>query len=100
MDNKNSNHAFENGIIDILKNMTSDWERAFENPITCETLLISELGFKSIQVIELFIAIESFFNISNIPYESFFMRDSGPLEDFSVSELAEFLFENVTSLKH
>lgn len=85
-------NAILDNIISLLKDMTSDWEMGFLNPIGQETLFVADLGFKSIQFVELAIAIESRFKSQNLPFQELFTPDKGEFNDLRVSELVDFLY--------
>lgn len=81
------------GILDHLRQMlsevASDWDRSEE--ITDETLLFSQLGFQSLDVVVLGTALQDFYQ-REMPFAELF-ADIGQRErrDLSVGELAEFV---------
>ena len=85
-------------LINLLKDMTSDWEMAFSNPIGAETLLMADLGLKSIQMVQLVVAIEGHFKRKDLPFQELFMPNHGELNDLRVSELVDFLHTHLSHL--
>lgn len=78
-------------IVKILQDMTSDWEMGFSGKIGSETRLIGDLGFESIDIVQLAVAIEEHFNRRDLPFQDLFMTDGRYVEDLKVSDLVDFL---------
>ncbi len=49
--------AIRDGVVRILEDMTSDWETEFAGPIGPDTRLGAELGFCSIDIVQLALAL-------------------------------------------
>lgn len=78
-------------IVNILQDMTRDWEIAFSNPINEETYLMRDLTVESIDVVMLIVAIEEQFDRKGLPFEELLMVDGRYVEDIRVGEIADFL---------
>ncbi len=83
--------AYEADIIEILKDLTSDWEDAFSDDITRDTRLIDDLGFESIDVVHLITAIEQKYDRRDLPFEELLMVEGRYKDELTVAEIAEFL---------
>jgi acyl carrier protein len=86
-------------LIDILKFMTSDWDMDFGGEIGPQTRLVEDLYFESLDVVQLVVAIEQRFNRRDLSFEKLLMVDGHYVEDLTVSEIANFLFEQLNGLK-
>lgn len=78
-------------LVEIIQDMMSDWDSDFEGSMDLETKLIADLGFESIDVVQLIVAIETHFDRRDLPFEELLMRDGRYVEDLSVGETARFL---------
>ena len=82
-------------LIEILNYMTSDWDMDFSGEIGPETRLVEDLYFESLDVVQLVVAIEGHFNRRNLPFEQLLMVDGQYVEDLTVQEIADFLYEHL-----
>jgi acyl carrier protein len=62
-------------VIGILQDITSDWDLEFEGGIGPETLLITNLEFESIDVVQFVVALEERFGRRDLPFEKLLMVD-------------------------
>ena len=89
--------AIRDGVVRILEDMTSDWETEFAGPIGPDTRLVAELGFCSIDIVQLAIALEEFFECKGLPFQQVVTTPDGKyVDDITVSELLRFLCRNMT----
>jgi acyl carrier protein len=79
----------------ILTDMTSDWDIDFEGGITPETLIIADLQFESIDVVQFIVQLESKFQRKDLPFEKLLMVDERYRDDFKVQEMVDFLYNNL-----
>jgi acyl carrier protein len=79
-------------LVKILQEMTSDWDMGFAGPIGPETRLEADLSFKSIQVVQLIIAIEEHFQRQELPFQKLLMPDDRTVSDLRVIDVADFLY--------
>ena len=76
----------------VLADMTRDW--SFTADIEPATLLIAELGFTSMDVIDLFATLDLKFQ-RKLPYEQFVTTESGGYKlEMSVTEISRFIHES------
>jgi acyl carrier protein len=78
-------------VVQILQDMTKDWDLEFSGPIGSETKLIGDLAFESIDVVQLVVAIEEHFKRRDFPFEQLLMEDGRYKSEIRISELVEFL---------
>jgi acyl carrier protein len=85
-------------LIDILENMTSDWDMEFSGPMGPQTKLIADLGFESIDVVQFIVAIEERFQRRGLPFEELLMSDGRYVDEIRVGDTAEFLCTHLNNL--
>lgn len=85
------------GVIDILKDMTSDWDLDFSGEIGPETQLMSDLAFESIDVVQFVVALQEKFGRRDLPFEKLLMVDGRYVDDLSVAEVSDFLSRQLNS---
>ena len=85
--------AILNDILEILEDLTSDWEMEFLDKIGPETRLVSDLTFESIDIVQLSVSVEEHFDHRRLPFQKLIMKPDGQyVEDVQVSELVDFLY--------
>ena len=88
-----SRDSFIDKVIEILKDMTSDWDLDFGGGISPTTLLVSDLEFESIDVVQFVVQVEEVFQRKDLPFEKLLMIEGRYKDDLNVGEVAEFLHE-------
>jgi acyl carrier protein len=78
-------------LIQILMEMTSDWDLELQGTIDRDTSLIGDLAFESIDIVELVVAIEESFHKRSIPFEKLLMVDGRYVDDLTVGQVADFV---------
>lgn len=86
----NSSAVFRD-VSAILKDMMSDWEGAFASEIQPQTLLIADLGFESIDVVEFIVALEEHYGRRDFPVAQLVMPEGRYVDDLSVGDVVQFL---------
>ena len=82
-------------VTGILKDMMSDWEGAFDSEIEPQTLLIADLGFESIDVVEFLVALEEHFGRRDLPVAQLVMPDGRYVDDLTVDQVVQFLSKHL-----
>lgn len=80
------------GMIEILRDMTSDWDLDFSGDIGAGTKLVDDLGFESIDIVQLVVAIQERFRRRTMPFEELLMRDGMYVQDITVGDTVGFLY--------
>ncbi|MBX7165581.1 MAG: acyl carrier protein [Pirellulales bacterium] len=75
----------------LLADMTSDWDTSFEGEITPQTRLITDLGFESIDVVQLVTAIEEHYGRRDFRFEELLMEGGTYVNEVSVGRIVAFL---------
>lgn len=78
-------------VIEILRDMTSDWDLDFEDDISETTLIVADLEFESIDVVQFVVQLEEVFKRKDLPFEKLLMVDGRYRDDMRVEEIADFL---------
>lgn len=81
-------------IVAIIEDFLEDFDTDFEDEITADTLLLSDLGFESIDIIQLVVAIEDDLGQRDVPFEQLLMKNGAYVDDLSVGALVDFVSEN------
>lgn len=92
---KDKKAYIQKDVIGILEDMTSDWELEYSGGVKPDTRLIGDLSFESIEIVQLMVAIEQRFNLKNLASEKLLMRDGRYVPDLTVSEIVDFLREQI-----
>ncbi len=86
--------SMQQQLIALLNDMIQEWDIELLDPISAETLLIEDLGFESVDLMQLIVAIEQTFGVRGLPYEQVLMQDGGYVTEITVRQLADFLYQS------
>ncbi len=78
-------------LSELLQDFTQDWDNEFEGEMTRETRLLADLGFESIDIIQLVVAIEEMVGKRKLPFNQLLMKDGRYVDDLSIGQIADFL---------
>ncbi|MDB5969783.1 MAG: acyl carrier protein [Hydrocarboniphaga sp.] len=78
-------------LSELLKDFTQDWDNEFEGEMTRETKLLGDLGFESIDIIQLVVAIEQMVHKSKLPFNELLMKEGRYVDDLSIGQIADFV---------
>lgn len=78
-------------VVETLKKMTGDWDTDFSGPVDSDTKLIADLGFESIDVVQLVVAFEEEFKRRDLGFEQLLMKDGRYVDELRVGEIVGFL---------
>lgn len=85
-------------VIDIIENMTADWEIELGTEIGPQTYLVAELEFKSIKLAQLSSLIEEHFKNKDLPFQELIIKPDGRVvDDLQVADIVDFLDKYLTS---
>jgi len=90
-----SKDAVLSAMVDIVKNMTADWDTGFDGAIGAKTRLIGDLSFESIDVVHLVVAIEQRFGRRDLPFEDLLMKDGRYVDELTVGSTVDFLYRHL-----
>lgn len=78
----------------LLNDMIQEWDIELLDPIGAETRLIADLGFESVDLMQLIVAIEQAFGVRGLPYEQVLMQNGGYVTEITTRQLADFLYRS------
>jgi acyl carrier protein len=81
--------------IEMLQELTSDWDTDLEGQIGPSTSIVNDLGFESLDVVYLVTAIEQRYGRRDLPFEQLLMVDGRYVDDLTVTQIAAFLQKNI-----
>jgi acyl carrier protein len=78
-------------LIALLEDFTQDWDHDFAGTMTRETKLFADLGFESIDIIQLAVAIQEEVLKARVSFDKLLMKDGRYVDDLSIGQIADFL---------
>ena len=81
-------------VVKTLNDLTQDWDILDQSDEVCigpETKLMEQLGFESIDVVQLVVALEKEFDKKGMPFEQLFMSNGVYVDDITVSDITLFI---------
>jgi acyl carrier protein len=84
-------------LIQILQDITSDWDMEFNCSMGKDTKLIGDLAFESIDVVQFIVAIEEHYKRRGLPYEEFLMVDGRYVDEIKIGDVATFLDQHLNA---
>lgn len=88
--------AIRGRVVQILEDITRDWDFDYEGPINGTTRLIGDLGCESIDFVMLIVSIEGTFERKNFPFEDLLMKDGRFVGDVTVDQIVAMLQRELT----
>lgn len=89
--------SIEKGVVEILEEMTREWDTEFSGKIGPETRLMQDLTMESIDIVMLIVAIEEKFGKKGLPFDTLLMEEGRYVEELKVSQIADFLKANLSA---
>lgn len=84
-------------FVGILKDMTADWDMALDADINEQTNIIDDLGFQSVDIVQLVVAIEGHFKRRDFPFDKLLMRDGRYVDGLRVGDAVDFLYAHLNA---
>ena len=85
-----TNDAIEKILAGIVDDLVQDWGIDLNGGITGKTLLVNDLEFASVDIIQLCVAIEEHYE-RKFGFQDLLMKNGSYVSDLSITQLAEFL---------
>lgn len=85
---------YERDTIEIIRDMTQDWDTGFDEEFSASTAIVGDLEFESLDVVHLITAIEQHYEDSSFPFEELLMVDGHYIQDLTVKQIAEFVYSH------
>lgn len=86
-----NSQAYSVRLIELLKDFTQDWDNEFEGEMGPQTRLLADLGFESIDIIQLVVAIQEDIVKRKLSFDQLLMKDGRYVDDLSIGQIADYL---------
>lgn len=86
-----SANAYETRLIALLQDFTQDWDHGFEGEMGRDTRLLADLGFESIDIIQLVVAIQEEVVKRKLSFDQLLMKNGRYVDDLSIGQIADYL---------
>lgn len=83
-------------VVDILNDLTSDWDTDFSGGISPDTRLIGDLLFESIDVVQFVVALEERFQRHDLPLEKLLMHNGRYVDELRVADIVDLLAQHLS----
>jgi acyl carrier protein len=81
----------EKAVVGVVNETIQDWDVDLPQAVTTDTLLMHDLAFESIDVVQFAVAIEQAADRKGLPFEKLFMKDGDYVDDVSLKQVVDFL---------
>jgi acyl carrier protein len=78
-------------VVRVLQEMTSDWDLELSGGIVPSSRLVSDLGFESLDVVMLILALEEQLGHNELPWTTLLLSGDSYVEDLTVADVTLFL---------
>lgn len=86
--------AIEKTLVEIVEDLIQDWGIDLDDGITGTTLLVNDLDFASVDIIQLCVAIEQHYD-RKIGFQDLLMKDGSYVSDLSIAQMVDFLVDRI-----
>ena len=77
-------------VVTIVQDLIQDWGLLLDEPVSSKTLLVEDLEFASVDIIQLCVAIEQHF-ARKLGFQDLLMQGSSYVPDLSIGQVAAFI---------
>ena len=89
-----SKETYIANLITLIADFTQDWDNEFDGELSGDSKLLEDLGFESIDIVQLVVAIEEDITKKKVPFDKLLMKDGRYVDDLSIGQIADFLVAN------
>lgn len=89
--------TIEGTVVEIVEDLIQDWGLDLDDGVNGETLLVEQLEFASVDVIQLCVALEQHFE-RKLGFQDMLMVDGSYVSDLSLSQVAQFIEQRLREL--
>ncbi len=86
--------AIEKTLVEIVEDLIQDWGIDLDDGVTGTTLLVNDLDFASVDIIQLCVAIEQHYD-RKIGFQDLLMKDGSYVSDLSIAQMVDFLVDRI-----
>jgi acyl carrier protein len=95
MNHRLSREEIVGRLSEVLGDIVADWDLELDERITQGTRIVADLGFESVDIMQLIVAIEQTFGRRSLPFEEILMEEGGYVNEITVGVLADFLLRHL-----
>lgn len=92
-----SKEQIADDVIEIVKDMTRDWDLDFSGAIDVNTKLVGDLAFESIDIVQFIVAMEEKFQRRGLPWEEVLMTDGRYVDEILVHDAVRLLHHHLNT---
>jgi acyl carrier protein len=85
-----SNGAAEAVVVEIVEDLIQDWGLELSGDVSGATLLVEDLQFASVDIIQLCVALEQHYE-RKLGFADLLMVDGSYVKDLSITQIAQFV---------
>ncbi|MGL4315247.1 MAG: hypothetical protein ACRCTL_01325 [Pseudomonas sp.] len=90
--------SIEKTLIHIVVDLTQDWGVELDQPVSRDTLLVGDMEFASVDIIQLMVAIEEHYNRPKMGFQDLLMNDGSYVDDLSIGQVIDFVHAKLTGV--
>jgi acyl carrier protein len=95
--NKLKRDTTEKTVVAIVEDLIQDWGLDFDTGVSGATMLVSNLEFASVDIIQLCVALEQCYE-RKLGFQDLLMRDGSYVGDLSIAQIAGFVDSKLNNL--
>ena len=84
-------------LIEIVSDLIQDWGLDLDEPVGVDTLLVADLEFASVDVIQLCVAVEEHYG-RKLGFQDLLMHDGSYVQDLALGEMVRFVAKQVSGV--
>jgi len=84
-------------LIEIVDDLIQDWGLDLDEPVGVDTLLVADLEFASVDVIQLCVAVEEHYG-RKLGFQDLLMHDGSYVQDLALGEMVRFVAKQVSGV--
>ena len=81
-------------VLELVRDMMQDFDTDLSGGVKLESFFVADLDFQSTDVVELIVQVEKRFQRRKLPFQKLVLKN-GKYADFTVGELADFLYAHL-----
>lgn len=91
-----TNECSEKTLIEIVEDLIQDWGLDLDEGISKHMMLVKDLEFASVDIIQLCVAIEEHYG-HKIGFQGLLMKDGSYVSDLSIAQTANYIVDKINS---
>lgn len=89
-----TSETVEKTLVGIVEDLIQDWGLDLEEALNRDTLMVADLEFTSVDIIQLCVAVEQHYG-RKMGFQKLLMKDGSYVSDLSLGQMADFLVETM-----